>query len=55
MTHGISMFSFAGDRRQGGVDRRLTPRGGRRIDDKIRLALYTACALLVVPGEKAPQ
>ena len=48
------MFSFAGDRRQAGADRRQTPRGGRRVGDKIRLALYTAaCSMLVAPGAKA--
>ena len=50
------MFSFAGDRRHAGGDRRQTPRGGRRVGDKIRLALYTAaCSMLVAPGAKASE
>ena len=50
------MFSFAGDRRHAGGERRQTPRGGRRVGDKIRLALYTAaCSMLVAPGAKASE
>jgi hypothetical protein len=42
MRQGISLFSMAGERRSGTHDRRQTPRGGRRVVDKIRLALFTA-------------
>jgi hypothetical protein len=43
----ISLFSMTGERRSGAAaDRRQTPRGGRRVSDKIRLALFTAvCAV----------
>jgi hypothetical protein len=51
---GISIFSFAGDRRRGNSDRRGTPRGGRRVSDKIRLALFTAaCTLAFTNAAKA--
>src|SRR5258706_16198676 len=42
MPQGILLFSMTGNRRGGGVDRRLAPRGGRRIDDAIRVVLFTA-------------
>jgi hypothetical protein len=47
MRQGISLFSMTGERRSGAAaDRRQTPRGGRRVSDKIRLALFTAvCAV----------
>jgi hypothetical protein len=52
--HTISLFTFAGDRRRLSGDRRDTPRGGRRVSDKVRLALYTATsALLFAPAATA--
>ena len=51
MRQGISLFSMIGERRNGAAaDRRQTPRGGRRVSDKIRLALFTAvCAIAGTP------
>ena len=47
MRQGSFLFSMTGERRGGAAgDRRQTPRGGRRVIDKIRLALFTAvCAV----------
>ena len=47
MRQGISLFLMTGERRsRASADRRQTPRGGRRVIDKIRLALFTAvCAV----------
>ncbi len=54
--HKISFSSFAANRRQHAGDRRQTPRGGRRLRDKVRLAVFTAtCALVVAPVTAAAQ
>ncbi len=56
MGQGISLFSMAGERRSGCVDRRHQPRGGRRLGDKIRRALFTAvCALAAAPMPASAQ
>jgi hypothetical protein len=42
---------MTGERRSGRPDRRDTPRGGRRVADKIRLAFFTAlCAVAAAPA-----
>ena len=47
---------MTGERRNACVDRRQTPRGGRRVGDKIRLALFTAlCAAATAPASAQVQ
>lgn len=57
MRNGKSVFWMAGERRGGCVDRRQRqPRGGRRMADKIRLALFAAtCTLAVAPTMASAQ
>ena len=56
MRQAIALFSMTGDRRSGCLDRRTTPRGGRRLADKIRLAVFTAvCAVATVPATASAQ
>jgi hypothetical protein len=56
MQQRIALFSMTGERRGRGVDRRQTPRGGRRLSDKLRLALFTAaCAAVTMPATASAQ
>jgi len=56
MRQGIALFSMTGERRGGRIDRRQTPRGGRRLHDTIRLALFSAlCAVAALPGTASAQ
>ena len=56
MRQGIALFSMISDRRSGRVDRRHAPRGGRRLADKLRLALFAAvCAVAAAPSTASAQ
>jgi hypothetical protein len=52
MGHAIALFSMTGERRGRAADRRQSVRGGRRLEDKVRLVLFIASR--AVPAAPAP-
>src|SRR5688500_13797570 len=52
----VAVSAPGADVRRGPADRRRVPRGGRRLRDKVRLALFVSCALLAsrVASAQAP-
>jgi hypothetical protein len=56
MRQRIALFSMTGERRAGCVDRRGEPRGGRRLGDKLRLAIFAAVfATATMPATASAQ
>jgi hypothetical protein len=48
--HAILLFSMVGERRRADADRRGLPRGGRRCEDKVTLAvLEILLAFVAIP------
>jgi hypothetical protein len=46
LERGVAVSARSADIRRGPGDRRRLPRGGRRVSDKLRLALFVTCSLL---------